>query len=481
MFLVQGAAESIDPEESVFIPRILSMLSSIPKNNILSETSILMVGSLSEWLNVHPDQILVVMPILLEGVLQEPTSGPCSISLKDICQECSPMFQEDLICNIIRVCHVGLVQGKMKKKVLVRLVEIGGYSASALPFDKVLVQLEMVVVPIFEKLQQCLNEKPDNIPSRQKMEHVLNCFLGILRSVDPLEEPGGRTHPIVPIYSKLIAPFSQLGPWVVHEEIALSAMLCINKAVEMSREELTSLIPTTCEILLTFFSATKFSCILDSAALVIGMFASNEMCKNPVTTMFSMFFEESLNKIRSSQLSELQPDYLQGFMNLLTRVLKTEPWLLMSDADRQKSSLECGIYLLQCPETPTIKTACHFLSTIITNPQLKEGQPSVISLMGQQLVTVIMSCIGGAAPRHTMDHFAELILVVNHYYVSQLNTWVANVFQIENFPSTSVTPQQKEQFQRAILREKVNKRRMKDIVNDFAIICRGLKGTAYVQ
>ncbi|XP_078658165.1 importin-13-like [Branchiostoma floridae x Branchiostoma belcheri] len=51
--------------------------------------------------------------------------------------------------------------------------------------------------------------------------------------------------------------------------------------------------------------------------------------------------------------------------------------------------------------------------------------------------------------------------------------------KVEGFPSGLVTAQQKEQFARNVLKERVNKRKMKETVKEFSLLCRGLYGTEY--
>lgn len=126
--------------------------------------------------------------------------------------------------------------------------------------------------------------------------------------------------------------------------------------------------------------------------------------------------------------------------------------------------------------------------------------------------------IGGQASRSLMDHFAEILFALNKHCFSLLSVWIKEAMQQDGFPSARVTPEQKENFSQQILRfvchlpwqlyptfptgmtplhgpvhpsyfmfvpslclsrERVNKRRVKEMVKEFTLLCRGLHGTEY--
>lgn len=126
--------------------------------------------------------------------------------------------------------------------------------------------------------------------------------------------------------------------------------------------------------------------------------------------------------------------------------------------------------------------------------------------------------IGGQASRSLMDHFAEILFALNKHCFSLLSVWIKEAMQQDGFPSARVTAEQKENFSQQILRfachlpwqlcptlptgmtplhdpvqpsyfmfvpslclsrERVNKRRVKEMVKEFTLLCRGLHGTEY--
>lgn len=133
----------------------------------------------------------------------------------------------------------------------------------------------------------------------------------------------------------------------------------------------------------------------------------------------------------------------------------------------------------------------------------------------QQGLSVLWQGIGGQASRSLMDHFAEILFALNKHCFSYLSIWIKEAMQQDGFPSARVSPEQKETFSQQILRfvhpslwwlhprcggndppctvscvfmfvpslclsrERVNKRRVKEMVKEFTLLCRGLHGTEY--
>uniref|UniRef100_A0A671P9A1 Importin-13 n=1 Tax=Sinocyclocheilus anshuiensis TaxID=1608454 RepID=A0A671P9A1_9TELE len=91
----------------------------------------------------------------------------------------------------------------------------------------------------------------------------------------------------------------------------------------------------------------------------------------------------------------------------------------------------------------------------------------------------IKAAIGGQSPRSLAEHFAEVLFSASCNCPSMLSVWLREALLPPGFPSSHLTTEYKEHFCQQILREQVSKRRMKDIVKEFALLSRGLQGTEY--
>uniref|UniRef100_A0A4W3HVW4 Importin 13 n=1 Tax=Callorhinchus milii TaxID=7868 RepID=A0A4W3HVW4_CALMI len=143
---------------------------------------------------------------------------------------------------------------------------------------------------------------------------------------------------------------------------------------------------------------------------------------------------------------------LQQVFQLIQKVLSK--WL----NDAQVVEAVCAIF------EKSVKTLLDDFAPMIA--QLSE-------MLGQMYSTIPQ------ASASLMDHFAEILFALNKHCITYLSIWLKEVMQQQNFPSARLTPEQKETFSQQILRERVNKRRVKDIVKEFTLLCRGLHGTEY--
>uniref|UniRef100_A0A8C6PHE1 Importin 13 n=1 Tax=Nothobranchius furzeri TaxID=105023 RepID=A0A8C6PHE1_NOTFU len=148
---------------------------------------------------------------------------------------------------------------------------------------------------------------------------------------------------------------------------------------------------------------------------------------------------------------------LQQVFALIQTVLSK--WL----NDSQVVEAVCAIF------EKSVKTLLHDFAPMVS--QLSE-------MLGQMYSTIPQG-IGGGASRNLMDQFAEVLFSLNKNCFSLLAVWLKEALQPPGFPSSRVTTEQKDNFSQQILRERVNKRRVKDIVKEFTLLCRGLHGTEY--
>ena len=87
----------------------------------------------------------------------------------------------------------------------------------------------------------------------------------------------------------------------------------------------------------------------------------------------------------------------------------------------------------------------------------------------------VIRCVGGAASRSYIDYFTDILLALNKKYFDNLCRQVAltihvNHFNVsrymntmvttENFPTELCSREAKEQFARAVLKERANKRKL---------------------
>ena len=471
LYLLTGICGMLDIEEEHYIPNLISLMASVPNHDKVKNTLVAFIGGLGEWLNHHPSHIPQVLPYLLSGILKKDTSLSCSLSLNNICQECARLLDPPSIELILNTCHQALQN--QTTKVMVRLIETSGYVMSVLPIDQMNNQLQRFVAPLLENLKHALEAKCPLAVSTEKISQCLSCIHGLYRSLDPFEELA--VHPITHVYAQMIQIFPMLKSWCNVEKIIVTATNCICKALEIVRENLIEYVGVTCELLYDFFTVHSLSCILETSALVIQMFGTEEKTVEIIRNFFIMLVRQGLLLMEEGNK---YTDCMQGLMYLLSRTIRAVPEFVYSDVDRQVAILKCSLILLTFQETPTVKSTCDFIVTYINYSSVYERSKELLQSFGRELVVQVLLCVGDTAPRHLTDSYAEILLALNKNNSTQLAVWLKDVFNTENFPTKYPSCLQKEHFQKALLREKASKSRTKQTVKDFALVCRGLYVTA---
>ncbi|KAK7888825.1 hypothetical protein WMY93_024385 [Mugilogobius chulae] len=172
------------------------------------------------------------------------------------------------------------------------------------------------------------------------------------------------------------------------------------------------------------------------------------------------------------------PDIVDSFMQLQAQALKRKPDLFLSESLDVKAVFHCGVLSLKFPEAPTVKSTCFFFTELLPHcydvPQWPDSWQRENCSSKR-----VLEGIGGGASRSLMDQFAEVLFALNKHCFALLNIWLKEALQPPGFPSSRVTTEQKDRFCQQILRERVNKRKVKEMVKEFTLLCRGLHGTEY--
>ena len=103
----------------------------------------------------------------------------------------------------------------------------------------------------------------------------------------------------------------------------------------------------------------------------------------------------------------------------------------------------------------------------------------IINHHGEALFMNTMQCLGGqsAVSNSFVDHYVDVLFALNKKYFDNLCQWLTTLVNTEGFPSSNVNKEQKQQFASLVLKERANKRRLQEIVREFALACTGLAGT----
>lgn len=107
--------------------------------------------------------------------------------------------------------------------------------------------------------------------------------------------------------------------------------------------------------------------------------------------------------------------------------------------------------VMTLPETSPLKHAVMFLQHFIMQSRALPNVTSAVLKKGEEIIHTTLLCIGIYTLRTHVDIFADIFVALNKKYPAELIAWM-KVLEMPNFPTTFVTPQEKELFMKAIIR-----------------------------
>ncbi len=478
LYLLQGTSEYIQTEEDVCLPVIISLLPGLPSHPKIMESAVFMVGSFSEWLSCHSDQLSSVIPILQSGMKQSELITASTLSLRDICRESSRAFAPAIGLELVSTCLDVAKSDRTKSKERLRCIECIGYLLSSLPSSSANEHEKPLLSFLSNSLQNSIKFSQIDGSAVPQIQHGIHCYTSYFRTYDPTDQNDMKDHALLTAYTEFIQVVKVLMSSELNEELIQDIVTAIHRAVDTIRDPFLKALSGTTEIMLELFQRVPSGSILETSGIIIGMLASVEDARELIALFFNKLMGLCFDFLDSEKARD-SPDTIHGFMALLNRTVKSAPSLLLENQELHIKAIRCALQFLGCQETPTIKTTVNFFTTYINNSVQHEKAVEMLDLFGQDLVMNVLACIGGHGPRSNVDLFSDIILALNRHYITKSATWLQNALNQENYPSKLVATAQKDDFRRMITREKTSKRRIKEIVREFSLVCRGLHGLAY--
>uniref|UniRef100_A0A3B3B770 Importin 13b n=1 Tax=Oryzias melastigma TaxID=30732 RepID=A0A3B3B770_ORYME len=400
-------------------------------------------------------------------------------------------IQAALVNKISRKCIDGTFS--LNTSQCMWLMQALGFLLSALPVEDILRNLHSLITPYIQQLEKLADETP-NPANKLAIIHILGLLSNLFTTLDiskqddesadgtapPAEKPPPTPgpNPVVVVLQQVFALIQKvLSKWLNDSQVVEAVCAIFEKSVKTLLHEFGPMVSQLSEMLGQMYSTIPQASALDLTRQMVHIFASEVDHFPPIKALFELVTSVTLSIFQQGPRDH--PDIVDSFMQLQAQALKRKPDLFLSESLDVKAVFHCGILSLKFPEAPTVKSTCLFFTELL--PHCSDVPPvaRVMQEDGKLLIQAVLEGIGGGASRSLMDQFAEVLFSLNKHCFSLLAVWLKEVLQPPGFPSSRVSAEQKENFSQQILRERVNKRRVKDIVKEFTLLCRGLHGTEY--
>uniref|UniRef100_A0A8C5HFE2 Importin-13-like n=1 Tax=Gouania willdenowi TaxID=441366 RepID=A0A8C5HFE2_GOUWI len=453
LFGFQSIAETIDVNYSDVIPGLIGLIPRINISNVmLADTVMYTIGSLAEWLADHPVMLGSILPMVLQGLGKAELSVSSVSTLKRICRECrhdlGPFAQD-----ILSVSQEVLVKEIHKSSQCIWLMQAMGFLLSALPVEEILGRLHILIGPHIQQLDTATQQEP-NPSNKQTIVYVLGLLASLFTSLDINKQAESseesttltllhnKQNPVVVMLQQVFPLIeSILTKWLHDSEVVEAVCGVFDKSVRTLLHDFGPVVAQLSEMLGRIYTTFPQASALDLTSQMIHIFSADDQHTSNIRVLTEV--------LTASTLSMFQQGKDEKSRNLFDLDIHfSKPDLYLSDQLDVKALFYCAAHVATITEINT--SIC----------------------IGTQAV-------GGASPRSLTDHFSEVLLSLNRHYPVLLTQWLTETLQTPGFPSAHVSTEQKHTFTQQLLREQTNKRRVKEIVKEFSLLCRGLQGWGY--
>ena len=504
IFAILSVSENVTGPQELSLAAIFESLPNIPFNvseRLLSSTMELL-GSYCEYFYNNPQMLPHVLSLILVGMKgQYMATVSATMALKDLTRECQVLL-EPYAADILCICSQGLSPASnLKPKERARLMCSVGQVLSLLPNEAIQNYLSSILPPIFNRIQELLNDSNGSLDIsggkitstthfqvRNDISNQIN-ILGMLfsnidleiRKEKQAERHGGdlppnesTVHPLYQVFQQMLPFIANIGVKWNNEEIVIESLAeCLKKGVICLLDEIKPLVPDILQIVMKFYETSAQPSLIDVLKQLLILFYVDPSIRDQIVSCFNSF---CIQTVAMCQDLRNRTNLVEYFFSTATSILKKQPSVFLSHTIDVQSMFRLACAGLLLPEKPTVKACSSFLGEFINKSRESEEMTRVVNTDGEALVTQVFLVIGGTAdsPRNVVEFMADILGPMNQKYFDNLTRWFSNLIQQDGFPTVRVSREQKENFVRLVLRERKNKRKIKEFINEFSLVCRGL-------
>lgn len=467
-------------------------------NITLADTVLYAIGALADWLVYNPRYLPALISILLPCLWTSDLALTTVLTLKRLTRECIvhiPPFASD----ILKTAQEALTKGVLKNMEVGWLMQSVGHVLSVVSEDECIRQLQDILMLHMHQLQALSEDQPSG-PTKNSIIHILDILKSLFSTLDrrnvgndsgdsgvPVIHNVDSKDPVLLILQQLTPILQEiLNKWVRDVDIVSAICSLYDKSIRNLLDGFGPLLPTLCDTLRKIFEAAPQVTVLTLTQQITLTFGYDDQHKYPISVLFRGIIE-TCHRMFEGGHAESHPDLAQGFVDLLTHILKKNKNLLFSEIPGNPSLpppdlthlYQCAVVTFSLPESESVKSSAAFFLGLFRNSDQSKIQ-ALLNDKGKEIYLASMEAIGGKAPRTVMDNVADILLALAKFNTKSFTSWLQESSETENFPCPNLDKSQSKLFYSGLLLARMNRGKYHELVSNFAIFCRGLYGTEYV-
>ncbi|KAG0181559.1 hypothetical protein DFQ29_007920 [Apophysomyces sp. BC1021] len=511
LFCLKSISEEIPADADAHITQFFGsdVLARLPQNNDfrLKNTTLLLMGSLAEWLKKHPEFLPSVMNFIVP-CLSSPKLAPAAASaFADICDTC----RGSLIDELDSLMHVygAMAACQIPANIMQKVVESVADVIQVLPPERAITPLMTLTGDIIQVITKALNavkNEPETarLAILTQLQYLSACCRGIQSPNDDYQSLSARNSAYDAYANGQLAAmfanidgFAQITAAIREstQQIAVvwggdeQVMKALAHFLESGIRSTSPLLALAFQDLVTLVEANytraPFSCWLDTTTFMMTVYGGKEENAARLRDLLGLLTEKTLGFINGTEDMEQHPDIVDSYFDLLSRM-----------NDILKTIVRCPVVFYQLPrvmintifmfgiagmnlqERLALKATLNFMADFVSQ-SFEEGTETaeivntMVMSMGLQMMEQLLMGIGGRVPRSFSGPLVDVLYKLTGRYLEACRHWLQILLAHDGFPTNLVSRSDKELFVKSILGTRSFKR-FKEIAHGFSIKCRGL-------
>lgn len=490
LFSFYSVVEHIDATEQIAIPKLMGVLKDIPYeklNEKLLGTALETIGAYCEWLRDNPTYIPSAIELLVRG-LNSSMASQATLGLKDLCRECQPQLKP-YAEYLLNACQQSFNSMQLKNTESVRLMFSVGKIMSMLPPENILPCLDKMISPCFEELcslcEAGQTTESAKIRTLYCIQMISTIFLSLNTKVSDAnsdsehqlqQQHPNSPQPLLIVMQKTMPIFSKVVEiWIKEESVIEAICNALRQSIINLLTDFKPMLQDTCCLIMSIMQTQRLAPAVDISKTCYLHFYREDDSKE---IMRQLFIQMCLFHIKEFEVTNFSfiSDLVETFFSSCSQIVKKNPLVFASPEIDCNKLLHYATIAMKMSVLGALKAAVQFISHFVAQSR---GYPPMMAAVldsrcgGENIICTALMCIAATTPRFLVEHFADLFLSINKKYPQELIVWL-QIFQRAEFPSNTISPEEKSQFVKNVIKEKVNKRLLQSHIREFAVRSRGL-------
>lgn len=510
LFCLKSISEEIPTDEDRYIAQLFGpqILGRLPTDCSirLKNTILLLMGSLSEWLKVHPQFLGSVMNYIAP-CLSDPHLAPsASSAFADICDTCRESLVDEL--DSLMHVYVAMASSGIKSNIMQKVVESVADVIQVLPPDRAMIPLMSLTGDILQGISKALANIEVNPEDAKEavlvqLQYLSACCRGIQSPNDDYQSLIERNSvydafasgKLTMMYS-CVAGFNEITYAIRESSFQIARVWGSDEAVakalshflELGMRSTSPLLgldfKDLVSLLETGYTMAPFSCWLDTASFVMTVYGGQTTHYEELKNLLCALTNKTMAFIHGAEAMEQYPDVVDSYFGLLSRTVRRCPFALYQLPYEVINAIFMFVITgMGLQERLALKSALNFMADFVSQDYQEDSEianimDSLVMNMGMQIMEQLLMGIGGRVPRSFSGPLIDVLYKITGKYLQASRQWLHTLLARDGFPTPLATSSDKETFIKGVLGTRSLKR-FKENANAFSIKCRGLENTLY--